>query len=281
MNIGLIDVDGKIANLALMKISAWHKAHGDNIKWFDPLFDKPDKVYASKIFTFTPDYGFWPDCEIIKGGTGYDIKSKLPPEIEETQPDYSIYPNCDYSIQFFSRGCIRKCPFCVVHDKEGIISPVKPMLPNPNGKYVMVLDNNFFANPEWRSAMEWLNAIKQPVDFSGIDARIITDEQCEILNGMKIHKAIRMAWDNPRENLDAIFTRIVKIIKPYKIMVYVLIGYWSTPEQDLYRVEALHLLGISPFVMPYSKNDKYQARFARWVNHKAIFKSCEFAYYHG
>ena len=117
MKIGLVDVDGhNFVNFALMRISAYHKSLGDTVEWVDPIFGGGyDKVYMSKIFTFSPDYPYEFDCEVIKGGTGYDVKSRLPEEIEQsTAMDYSIYPNCDYSIQFFSRGCIRKCPFCLV-----------------------------------------------------------------------------------------------------------------------------------------------------------------------
>lgn len=123
MKIGLIDVDGhNYPNLALMKISAFHKMNGDSVEWASQLFGEYDRVYASKIFTFTPDYNF---CgmkagELIRGGTGYDIKSRLPEEIDNrTELDYSIYPQYGFSIQFFSRGCIRKCPFCLVNKKEG------------------------------------------------------------------------------------------------------------------------------------------------------------------
>lgn len=129
MNIGLIDVDGhNFPNFALMRLSAWHKSKGDNVEWADALFGTGyDRIYKSKIFTFSPDECSHWECEVVKGGTGYDIGSRLSPEIESsTLMDYSIYPQYDYSIQFFSRGCIRRCPFCLVHDKEGEIRPVEP-----------------------------------------------------------------------------------------------------------------------------------------------------------
>ena len=161
MRIGLIDVDShNMSNFALMKISAFHKAKGDNVEWVNH-FNSYDKIYKSKIFTFTPDNNHYVDChDINKGGTGYDIHSCLPPEIDScTELDYSLYQNNLYSIQFFSRGCIRACPFCLVHKKEGKIRPVTPTNLNPNGKHIEVLDNNFFANPEWRSAVEWLSPL--------------------------------------------------------------------------------------------------------------------------
>lgn len=172
MKIGLVDVDGhNFPNLALMRLSAWHKAHGDSVEWADPMFGGDyDRIYKSKIFTFTPDDTFPWNCEVIKGGTGYDVRSRLPIEVEQsTAMDYSLYPQYPFSIQFFSRGCIRHCPFCLVHDKEGAIHPVEPLQLNPNGKHIEVLDNNFFANPEWKSAIDYLLATKQKVNLHGVD----------------------------------------------------------------------------------------------------------------
>ena len=124
MNIGLIDVDGhNFPNFALMRASAYHKAKGHRVEWATP-FSRYDKVLASKVFTFTPDFNYLSlQADIIeKGGTGYDIHKKLPFEIScSTLMDYSIYPQYRFSIQFFSRGCIRHCPFCLVREK-GIYS---------------------------------------------------------------------------------------------------------------------------------------------------------------
>ena len=279
MKVGLIDVDSKIPNLALMKISNYHKLKGDSVKWYRPLFDNLDKLYLSKVFNFTPDYKYLPDCEIVKGGSGYDVKSKLELNIESTDPDYSIYPTCNYSIQFFSRGCIRNCPFCIVREKEGYINPVKPMRLNPKGKHIEILDNNFFANPEWKQASEQILEWNQPVNFHGVDARIMTEEHAYYLNQFKHLKQMHIAWDNPKEDLLPKLKEITKHIKPYKLMCYVLIGYWSTKEEDLYRVEKLRKLKIDPFVMAYDKSDIYQKNFARWVNHKAIWRTVKWEDY--
>lgn len=282
MKVGLIDVDSKMVNLALMKISAYHKAKGDSVKIYDPLFDRPDLIYASKIFDFTDKPSYIPGCEVIWGGTGYNVRTKLPDEIEKVRSlDYTIYPSCDYSVQMFSRGCIRHCPFCVVNSKEGNIMPVEHLELNPKGSHVEVLDNNFFANPEWKNAAELLLKWGQSVNFHGIDVRILTEEHAYYLNKIKRHKQIHIAWDNPKEDLEPKFKEVIRWIKPYKLMCYVLIGYWSTPEEDLNRVETLRSLKIDPFVMPYDKHDTYQRRFARWVNHKAIFKSVPWEKYTG
>jgi len=274
MKIGLIDVDSRIPNLALMKISAYHKVKGDSVKFYDPLFDKPDLAYASKIFDFTDKPLYMPGCKVIWGGTGYNVKTKLPDEMENIlTPDYSIYPSCDYSIQMFSRGCIRNCPFCVVNSKEGDIRPIEHLDLNPKGSHIEVLDNSFFANPEWKKAAEQLLKWGQPVNFHGIDIRILTEEHAYYLNKIKQYKQIHIAWDNPKDDLVPQLQKVIQWIKPYKLMCYVLIGYWSTPEEDLYRVEALRKLNVDPFAMPFDRKDSYQRRFARWVNHKAIWKT--------
>ena len=123
MNVSLCDVDGHhFPNLALMKLSAWHKAQGDTVEWYEPLLSNPDRIYASKVFTFSPDAEFAP-ChpEPIRGGTGYRLYNDLPPEIDSMLPDYSVYPQFKFAIGFLSRGCVRNCPWCVVPRKEGKI----------------------------------------------------------------------------------------------------------------------------------------------------------------
>jgi len=279
MKIGILSDSPTFPNLALMKISNYHKNKNDEIDWYSDLFSKQfDKVYYSKIFKFTHDNILSDNVDI--GGTGYDIKKRLPEEIEKSCPDYSIYDS-DFSIQYYSRGCIRNCPFCVVRQKEGYIHSVKPMPLNPSGKWIHVLDNNFFANPEWEYAINHLIKCNQPVRLDGIDIRILIKKQCEYLSKLKLKTQIHIAWDNPKEKIDEHIKRILSygVLKPYRFMCYVLIGYWSSEEEDLYRVNKLRDMGVDPFVMPYDKKDKYQKRFARWVNHKAIFKSVEWKDY--
>lgn len=212
--------------------------------------------------------------DMICGGTGFNITSRLPPEIECCDLDYSIFPDCDTSYIWFSRGCFRNCKFCIVCKKEGMIHTVSPKNRNPNGKTITVMDNNFFANPDWRKAINILHLWGQPCDFQGVDARILDDEMIQALKDTKMSKRIKMAWDNAYNDMIPTFKRICEKIRPDKIMVYVLIGFDTTKEQDLYRVEELRKLGVNPFVMPYDKKDKYQKKFARYVNNKIIFKSC-------
>lgn len=287
MNIGLIDVDGhNFPNFALMKISAYHKAKGDSVEWAMPLMaESYDLIYKSKIFTFTPDPDAtaWP-CDVIRGGTGYDIASRLPDEIEASRlMDYDIYPNYDFSIQFLSRGCIRNCPFCLVQQKEGFIKPVDPADLNPRGHHIEVLDNNFFANPEWKEAIKYLMESGQKVNLHGVDVRIMNEEQAFYLNRLRILKNIHIAWDLPSLDLTDKLKEVIKYLKAWKLTCYVLVGYNSTVEQDLYRLERLRELRIRPFVMPYrdyegrQKPTQYAKDLAHWANRPELFNTCTFA----
>ena len=289
MRIGLIDVDGhNFPNIALMKLSAWHKTQGDHVEWAEPMFGHYDRIYASKIFTFTPDFNpmeYHAD-EIVRGGTGYDIKSRLPEEVEAfTGLDYTLYPQYPFSVQFYSRGCIRHCPFCLVHDKEGSIRSVEPMQWNPDAQWIEVLDNNFFANPNWREAVEDLKRQKLPVKFHGVDIRIMDEEQAAALNSIKRKGYIHIAWDLPQIDLTPRLEAMTKHIKPYKIACYVLVGFNSTKEQDLHRLRTLKRLGILPFVQPYRdfenkrEPSKYEKDIGRWANRAWLFKSMDFLDY--
>ena len=290
MRVALVDVDGHsgFPNLALMKISSYHKSLGDEVEWHDPIFGGHyDVCYKSKVFTFSTDYLYPLHADkVVKGGTGYDIKSVLPPPIEVVKClDYSIYPNVDYSIQFYSRGCIRACGFCLVNAKEGHIHPVEPMDLNPKGKWIEVLDNNFFANPEWRSAAEDLKKTGLPVKFHGVDVRIMDEEQAWWLNNLRLKNGVHIAWDLPQIDLTDRLKAMTKHIKPYKIVCYVLVGFNSTPEQDLFRLRTLKELGILPFVQPYRdfenkrKPTKYEKDLARWANRMWLFNTQDFLDY--
>jgi len=145
MKIGLYNVDSKIPNLALMKLSAFHKAQGNCVEWYSPLFhNEYDKIYASKVFTFS-DNGYLKNDMII-GGSGWNLKCKLPEEIEHIYPDYSLYPKCDYSMGFLTRGCIRSCDYCIVPRKEGTIRKNADYFEfTKDQKRIMLLDNNILA----------------------------------------------------------------------------------------------------------------------------------------
>jgi hypothetical protein len=286
MTIGLIDVDSHhFPNYALMKISAYHKDKGDMVEWYTPFTEHYDIVYIAKIFTFTLDYMqiISNADKIIRGGTGYDIKSKLPDEIDQFSAlDYTIYPRYNFSVQFLSRGCIRHCPFCLVHDKEGYIKPVKPLNLNESGQWIEVLDNNFFANPDWESSVEYLNSTGQKVNLHGVDIRIMDERQCEALASMRLKRDVHIAWDLPALDLEPKIAGFVKHFPAYKVRCYILIGFNSTREQDVYRIETCRKYGILPFVMVYRDYDnmrmptQYERDLAQYVNKPWIFKSCKF-----
>lgn len=297
MKIRLLATDSKIPNYAIMKISAYHKDKGDDVDWYSPIedFEDTDILYISKIFTFSPDptktMPMPINAIINKGGTGYDIYSKLPDEIENCgKLDYSIYPECDYSIVFTTRGCIRKCEFCVVSKKEGLIHDIPQCNMNPNGKYIMILDNNFFASKTWRNRLEYLKSFNQPLYFNaGIDLRILTEEMCIEMQKCKI-KQINVAWDNYKDK-DVILPKIkllCKYIVPRKILCYVLVGFENKEivDTDVERVMTIWSFGVYPFAMGYIdfNNPNYEKSrsvkdFCRWVDNRFIFKTTKWEDY--
>ena len=271
MKVGLYNLEPLIQNTALMQISHYHKLRGDHVEWYEDNLWGYGKVYCSSLFTFT-DKSIVPKGAIC-GGTGFDLTTNLPFDCDL---DYSLYPACDCSYIWFSRGCVRNCKFCVVRQKEGAIRPVEPKNLNPNGRYIVVQDNNFFANPKWRQAINWLQTAGQPVDFQGIDVRTLDKEKGKALVSLKHEKKIKIAWDNPKQDLMPKLKTLIKHIKGYRLMCYVLIGYDSTVEQDIERVEKLHSLGITPYVMCIDRDDPEQKRFQKWTNH-FFHKTQEFA----
>ena len=291
MKVGIYDCDSRIPNLALMKISAYHKARGDSVEMYSPLFrEKFDKVYASKVFDFSSD-SFLDDSRMEIGGTGWDIHKQLPPEIESQIPDYSLY-DCPHSIGFTMRGCRLRCSFCLVPEKEGkpkSNNTIDEIWTQRDSDFVMLLDNDFFGNPEWPARIEELKTIGLKVNFSqGLNIRNLKKHQAEALasvnfrNSHNTGKQVYFAWDDPRH--EKLIHKGIKLcldagIKAYQMAFYVLIGYHSTEEEDLHRVNVLRDYGCDPYAMPYDKDDPYQKRFTRWVNHKAIFKSVDWQDY--
>ena len=284
MKIGLHDGDGQtdFPNYALMKLSAWHKAQGDFVEWWNPLLTY-DRVYSSKVFTFTEECPYLPP-DTIKGGTGYGIMDELPEAIDAMFPDYSIYPKCDYAIGFLTRGCIRKCPWCIVPRKEGKIHPYRSWreIKRPDSRDIVFMDNNVLACPWGLMEIEDMIGEDVRVDFNqGLDARLITEDVAGLLARLKWIRFIRMSADT-----DAMLPVVLKAVerlqkhgvKPYRVFCYLLVQEVESAER---RALALRDAGVEVFAQPYRDFDNNTEpaaelkALARWVNHKAIFKSVE------
>lgn len=288
MRIGLIDVDShNFPNLALMKISAYHKAQGDEVEWWFG-FGEYDRVYMSKVFdeTYSPDIPEPLNAkEIIKGGTGYGLDNKLPDEIEHIYPDYSLYPKLtqDTAYGFLSRGCPRGCPFCIVAEKEGRGSyKVADLSEWWNGqKNIVLCDSNTLACKDHLDLLHQLAESKAWVNFhGGVDARLLTEANIEALNRIKI-KQIHFAWDLMGQSESVLrglnlYKEQGKIQDHRRRIVYVLVNYNTTKEEDLYRVYTLQELGFDPYIMVYDKPNASREvkRMQRWCNNRFIFKSC-------
>lgn len=288
MKIGLIDVDGhNFPNIALMKISAWHKARGDDVEWCLPL-DRYDVVYQSKVFdeTYSPDIEWYPQADkVIKGGTGYGLDNKLLDEIEHIYPDYSIYPELtkDTAYGFLTRGCPRGCEFCIVAPKEGCRSSKVADLSEfwRGQRNISLLDPNILACREHPILLQQLIDSKAYVDFNqGLDIRLTNERNIDLLNRIKVKK-IHFAWDNAGDDLKPYFERYKALAKhkPHGRYgtVYCLTNFGSTMEENLYRIYTLRDLGFDPYVMIYDKPNapKDVRKLQRWVNNTQIFRSCE------
>jgi len=285
MNIGLIDVDGhNFPNLALMKLSAYHKAQGDTVEWWFG-FNQYDAVYMSKIFddTYSPDVPEPFNAKrIIKGGTGYGLKNILPPEVEHIMPDYSLYGITDTAYGFLTRGCPRKCSFCIVSEKEGARSKkVADVSEWWNGqKNIVLLDPNLLACPDCVDLISQLSDTNAWIDYTqGLDARRLTRRNIEVLNRTKT-KMLHFAWDKMGESKEVLrglelYAKYGAIQDERKRRVYVLTNFGTTMDQNLYRIYKLREMHYDPYVMIYDKPHAPQEikLLARWVNNKRIFRT--------
>lgn len=283
MKIGLIDVDGhNFPNLPLMKISSWYKQQGHNVEWYDPMFGGHyDKVYMSKVFTFTPDYAYPIHTdELLKGGTGYyypDGGPGLTTEVEHSYPDYDLYGIRNVAYGFLTRGCPRGCDFCIVGKKEGLCSRKVADLSEfwRGQKEIKLLDPNLLACSDWRELLQQLVESNAFVDFTqGLDIRLMTDEKAKMLNRIKV-KMIHFAWDNYEFHT---YEKLKEYRKAFsldmrKLRVYVLTNFNTTLEQDLERIYMLRDLDYDPYVMIYNKESAPNKirQMQRWVNNKYIF----------
>lgn len=299
MRIGLIDVDGhRFPNLPLMKISAWHKAKGDQVEWYYPLISgHMDKVYLSKVFSFTPDYEYYIDAdEVVRGGSGYAIKlvdgkeiydktidHDLPDEIEHIYPDYSLYPTMteNTAYGFMTRGCPRNCPFCHVSQKEANRSYKVANLSEfwRGQKNIMLCDPNLLACFDHMDLLQQLADSGSVVEFNqGIDVRMITDKNLGLLKKIRMRK-IHIAYDNPSDR-DMIEPKIEKFVKEtgYNkdrggLTCFILVNFNSTLEEDIHRIQFCRGLKISPYPMIYDKEhcDPVYRRLQRWACNQFIF----------
>lgn len=303
MKIGLIDVDGhNFPNLPLMKLSAWHKQNGDTVEWYSQMFSgHMDKVYMSKVFSFTPDCD---DCidadEIIRAGSGYCIETKdgkeiyhadrdrkLPYEAEHIYPDYGLYPDLtkDTAYGFMSRGCPRGCEFCHVGTKEGKKAYKVADLSEfwKGQKNIVLLDPNPTACLEWKDILQQIIDSGAWVNFSqGVDIRIMTEEKARMIKQVKT-KNIHFAWDR-YEDKDMIIPKF-KMFKELtgwdkgKMSVFILTNFDTTFQQDLERVYILRELGYSPYIMIYNRQAVRRGsdlrRLQRWVNSRVAFAAVE------
>ena len=307
MDIGLFDMDShRFPNLALMKISAYHKTKGDNVEWLNHL-KHYDKVYVSKVFS--DEYSHNDNTcinadEIDYGGTGFciDIQNgkevyhkeknkQLPYEIEHSYPDYSLYPNLtkDTAYGFLTRGCCNNCPFCIVSKKEGRISSKVADLSEwwSGQKYIKLLDANILACKDKIEVLPQLKESGAYVDFTqGLDARFITEDVAYLLKDIK-KIGVHFAFDfleNENKIVDGLklYAKICGLKKDYgSRTVYILTNYNTTIEQDLYRVKVVEDLGYAPYIMIYRKPSapKEIKDLQRWCNNRVIYSSCSFEDY--
>ena len=268
MQTGLHDAEkehikGKIfPNYALMKISAWHKAQGDNVEWWNPLKNY-DVVYSSKIFDFTPENPYLPE-NTIRGGTGYadiPLEQTLPPLIDEMFPDYSIYPACDYAIGYITRGCPNNCRWCVVPSKEGEIKPYRSwrQLIRPDSKKLVLMDNNILASDFGIAQLEELTRQNYTIDLNqGMDARLVDERIAKILAGLKWIKYIRFSCDRQAQ-IEPIMRTAELLgkygVKPYRLFIYLLVT--ADIEDAAKRVEALKSLGNITIYAQAERNERH------------------------
>lgn len=297
MNVRLTHIDGKLPNLALMKLAHWHRAQGDNVTFsrslsrelFEPAFGC---VYGSAIFGFsrhrvTTFLSQFPDA--VVGGTGTDSLQTVEQHIGLTEYehyDYSLYPKFTGSIGFTARGCRLRCGFCVVPNKEGRPRSVNTVQDiwrgEPYPKQLHLLDNDFFGQPaeQWQArAAEILQGGFRVCFNQGINIRLVTEEAAEWLARLPYYddqfktRRLYTAWDNLKD--EEIFFRGVKRLQdagvpPTHLMVYMLVGYdkAETLERIMYRFERMTAIGIRPYPMVFNNENLLLKRFQRWVIRK-------------
>lgn len=286
MSVLLLQLDGKMPNLALMRLANHYG--GDvilrkNPRWIQSELGKIEKVYASAIFVRSQPLvdavrREWPDAVI--GGTGSGSMRTLEEIGIGQAKDYSIYPDYEHSIGFTQRGCRLQCEFCVVPKKEGRVRPEHSIWEiwrgDPWPRNIVLLDNDFFGQPAWRERIREIQDGGFKVSFNqGINARLINDEAAEAIASVKYYdddfttRRIYTAWDN-RKDEDRLFKGLNALVRygvrPDQIMVYMLCGFWpdETHADREYRRKRLRDFGARPYPMPYVRT-KEIVGFQRWI----------------
>ncbi|MBF0189084.1 MAG: radical SAM protein [Magnetococcales bacterium] len=286
MTIAFHDADGgSFPNLVLMKLAAWYRACGDDLEWFNPLkVEQYDRIYSSRVFTFTDDDGYLPETA-IKGGTGYISKAVLPDFIEHICPDYSIYPKLNHSLGFVTRGCNRSCKWCVVPLKEGAIRAHADVDEFTRHRDLVLMDNNILAHDHGIDQLAKIARLNLRIDINqGLDARLIDDQIAQRLGRVKWIRHIRLACDDSSQT--PAVKRAVELLRwhnanPARIACYVLI---QDVDDALERIRFLKGLYVEPFAQPYRDElgtpaTPEQTALARWCNHKALYKSSTWEQY--
>lgn len=270
MRINLIDLDINkrrrvFPNLALMKLSSYHKAKGDRVFLNFPLC-QPDVSYASCVFSWNAKHTNGLSSDVIIGGSGIDLKMELPPEIEHIMPDYSLYPKVNFSLGFTSRGCIRKCSWCIVPKKEGAIKPWASIYEFWDSRHnkIILLDNNLLASPNWKETLIELGKENVEVDFNqGLDIRLIDDEKVSYLKGVRT-KVLRFAFDDiayEKALRRGIELLINNGISPRMLSFYVLVGF-NGDETAIERVEILKSYNVDIYPMIYKGENGKEPKLA-------------------
>ncbi len=283
----LIDADGKIPNLALMKLSTYHKAKGDKVGFNT---GDPDIIYASIIYRKNRDKlngikYFYPNAEINFGGPGYNYAIKLDPKIEFLKPDYDLYPNQSYSMGFTTRGCSRKCYFCIVWKKEGEHRRWQHPEQFHDERFdtIMLLDNNWLVDKEWfMKTSKWILDHDLKVWEHGLDIRLVDPEIASRLRELRMIKGYHFAWDNVDD--ESVIREKIKLLEEYGFNLRSEVQFYVYVDDDddfftgLYRCWVLKELNTNPFIM-FNMDAKRTQRIKdlqRWTNRKELFWSCNF-----
>ena len=299
MKILLSDVDGKIPNLALMKISTHYKNQGCDVvlkklgysgypcaKKVTRIKNKEyDKTFASILFTCNKNVLKPLDKNIFIGGSGVNIERKLPDVIEKLEEDYNLYNENKISYGFLTRGCIRKCSFCIVPKKEGKIHQYRTVDQIVKHSDVCFLDNNILAYKKHLEILGELVDKKIKCEFNqGLDIRLINNENAKLLSQLCYRNKYLFAFDDisQRNILDKKLEILKKHIpNKWSIRMFILVGYNSTLKEDMERIVWCRNNYIEPYVMRFencwkSEYKDYYNQIASWCNQVGFFKNMPF-----